>query len=89
MVIIVEPDRVISHEYPLKGTVSIYDVVQNPVIQKKTMVFHNETNRLYFVWDGRNYNGRKVGTGTYLAVINVTGPDKRKFSSKINIGVKR
>lgn len=89
MVIVVEPDRAISHTYPLQGTVSIYDVVQNPVIQKKTMVFHNETNRLYFVWDGRNYNGRKVGTGTYLAVINVSGPDKRKFSSKINIGVKR
>ncbi len=88
MVIIVEPDRAISHSYPLKGTVSIYDVVQNPVIQKKTMVFHSQTNRLYFVWDGRNYNGRKVGTGTYLAVINVSGPD-RKFSSKINIGVKR
>ncbi len=89
MVIIVEPDRPISHKYPLRGTVSIYDVAQNPVIQKKTMVFHSETNRLYFVWDGRNYNGRKVGTGTYLAVINASGPDKRKFSSKINIGVKR
>lgn len=88
LVIVVEPDRDISHAYPLKGTVSIYDVVQNPVIQKKTMVFHNESNRLYFVWDGRNYNGRKVGTGTYLAVINVSGPD-RKFNSKINIGVKR
>ncbi len=88
MVIVVEPDCNICHTYPLKGTVSIYDVVQNPVIQKKAMVFHNETKRLYFVWDGRNYNGRKVGTGTYLAVINVSGPD-RKFSSKINIGVKR
>lgn len=88
MVIVVEPDRNISHFYPLKGTVSIYDVVQNPVIQKKNMVFHSETNRLYFVWDGRNYNGRKVGTGTYLAVINVSGPDK-KYSKRINIGVKR
>lgn len=88
MVIIVEPDRDITHECPLNGTVSIYDVVSNPVIEQKSMVFDNGTNRLYYVWDGRNYNGRKVGTGTYLAVINVN-KQGQKFCKKLKIGVKR
>lgn len=88
LVLVVEPDRDLSQEYQLWGTVSIYDVVQNPVIQKKPMVYDKEYNRLYFVWDGRNYNGRDVGTGTYLAVIKVNS-DKEKYTGKINVGVKR
>lgn len=88
MVIIVEPDRELSNECPLSGTISIYDVVQNPVIQKKKMIYDNNSNRMFFIWDGRNYNGREVGTGTYLAVIKVEGRDM-KFTKKMNVGVKR
>jgi hypothetical protein len=40
------------------------------------------------VWDGRNKNGRYVGTNTYLAIISVTD-ENGPHSQKIKIGVTR
>jgi hypothetical protein len=88
LVLVVEPDRKLTTEFPVQGSVSIYDAVQNVVIQKKIMVYQKSTNRLYFVWNGRNYNGRKVGAGTYLAIVKINGHGKN-ITQKINLGVKR
>jgi len=89
MVIVAEPDRVFRESLDLEGTVSIYDVVHNPVIQKKKMLFDSGKNRLYFVWDGNNYNGRKTGTGTYLAIVKVKDKSGKEITRQLNLGIKR
>ena len=89
MVIVAEPDRVFRESLDLEGTVSIYDVVHNPVIQKKKMLFDSGKNRLYFVWDGNNYNGRKTGTGTYLAIVKVKDRSGKEITRQLNLGIKR
>jgi len=88
-VIVAEPDRVFRESLDLEGTVSIYDVVHNPVIQKKKMLFDSGKNRLYFVWDGNNYNGRKTGTGTYLAIVKVKDRSGKEITRQLNLGIKR
>ncbi|MDG5813953.1 hypothetical protein QA601_02600 [Chitinispirillales bacterium ANBcel5] len=90
LVIIVEPT--IDIRFALEGTVHLYDVVKNPVakIDEGNGAFFDENqNRLYFVWNGRNENGRNVGTGTYQAVIKVTGSDTVKETVTVRVGVRR
>ncbi|NLG16042.1 MAG: hypothetical protein GX556_01785 [Fibrobacter sp.] len=89
LVVIVEPDRALRESLEMEGTISIYDVVHNPVVQKKSMVFDSRKNRLYYVWDGNNYNGRKTGTGTYQAVIKIKDRTGKKITRNLNLGVKR
>ncbi|NLD98790.1 MAG: hypothetical protein GX640_02855, partial [Fibrobacter sp.] len=88
LIIIVEPDRKLNTEIPFEATISIYDVVQNPVILKKKMVLDRQRNRLYYIWNGANYNGRKVGSGTYSAVIKVKG-NGTTVTKILRVGVKR
>ncbi|MDD5674208.1 MAG: VWA domain-containing protein [Chitinivibrionales bacterium] len=78
-----------SQNIQLTGTVSIYDVVMNTVVKNRPMVFDGATQRLYFVWDGRNQDGRNVALGTYLAVIEIKDNVQKKSTQKIRIGVKR
>ena len=89
LVIMVEPDPAFAMVIVLQGEVSIYDVVQNPVIRRKSMVFERERNRLYFVWDGCNWQGRKTGIGTYAAVVRVRDQSGGIVEKRINLGIKR
>jgi hypothetical protein len=43
---------------------------------------------LYFLWDGKNKNNMKVAVGTYLARIIVTDMAGKKYTTKVNIGIK-
>lgn len=73
----------------MRGVVSIYDVVKNPVIEDQPMIFDPISRRLCFVWDGYNSNGRKAAPGTYLAYMVITASNGIKEVKKIRIGVKR
>lgn len=89
VVIRVDPDRRVRKDLLLRGRVSIYDVVKNSVIENHDMVFDPTSQRLYLAWDGRNRNGRLVGTGTYLAVLEITDGSEFKERHSVRIGVKR
>ena len=77
------------------ATLSIYDVVKNPVVLNRPMALEDPppshlpsgTARHFFVWDGTNRNGRRVGGGTYLAVITIDGGDVSERMT-LRIGVK-
>jgi len=79
----------IQDEVTLTGKLSIYDVVKNPVIEDLNMVFDMATKCLYYVWNGRNVNGRAVAPGTYLAIIKISNNLNKTETKRIRIGVKR
>jgi hypothetical protein len=89
LVMMIEASPRVKDNITLTGSVSIYDVVLNPVVKEQEMVFEPQTKRLYFVWNGRNSYGNEVALGTYLAVYEVTDNFNRKSIQKIRIGVKR
>ena len=89
MVIMVEPEVQPRRAPRLSGTVSIYDVVKNPIVVDKPMAYDSNTGRLYVVWDGTNSKGRLVATGTYLAVVDVSGGEELKKRRRLRVGVKR
>ena len=66
----------------------IYDALGNGVFESQSALPGADGNSYYFTWDGRNKNGRWVGTGVYRAIITAT--DETGTTSKsIQIGVKR
>lgn len=71
--------------------VDIYDDVGNLV--KANLRFFSRTddkNTYNVLWDGRNFNGRIVGAGTYLAVIYIHEIGESKASIKRQkIGIQR
>jgi hypothetical protein len=76
--------------YRLEGKISIFDIVNNPVVVRRPMAFdENQTKRLYYVWDGRNDNGRAVGTGTYVAIVSITDDQGKRWTEQLLLGVKR
>ncbi|MGE5670579.1 MAG: hypothetical protein ACM31E_03990 [Fibrobacterota bacterium] len=71
----------------LKGEVTIFDVVKNVLVDKAPMVLAN--NRLYFIWDCTNKNGRKVATGTYSVIFVITDTNGKKETRTMRIGIQR
>ena len=45
--------------------------------------------RLYYIWDGKNLNGRDFATGTYVAVMKIEDDQGFKETSTVLLGVKR
>lgn len=90
LTIVVEPTGEVLRNITLSGTVSIYDVVKNSIIKDKPGVYDLEKQKFYFAWDGLNSNGRKVATGTYIAVVNVFDNQKNIKDTKVlYLGVRR
>jgi hypothetical protein len=85
MIIMAEPDRPVPANIRLEAVLAIYDIVDNPVLRERPMPYDPQTGRLYFVWSGINDRGRRVATGTYLAVIRLRNPQETQM---IRIGVK-
>jgi hypothetical protein len=83
----------IAEVTPLKESfaeATIYDGVGNVVVAQRKLIPDHSSNKLYLDWDGKNRNGRIVGSGTYTAVITVTSQeDGEKQSKKMKIGIKR
>ncbi|NLE00568.1 MAG: hypothetical protein GX640_11905, partial [Fibrobacter sp.] len=92
MIVLVEPKDTMRTAVVFNGTISIYDVVKNPIVEKLPMVYDKDLQKLFFVWDGLNSKGRKVATGTYSAVLDYTyNKNNNQISERniIRIGVKR
>lgn len=89
LLIVVSPDRVIKNNVKLTGTLSVYDVVKNPIIINEPMVFDGTRQRLFLVWNGKNSNGRDVATGTYLAIAKLKDDQGFNATQILRLGVKR
>lgn len=89
LIIVVRPESSLRPHIQLSGKVSIYDVVKNTVIEDIQMVFDNDYKQLLYVWNGTNHKGRKVATGTYLAILEMSDNIDHKETRTIPIGVKR
>ncbi|MDG5817105.1 hypothetical protein QA601_18550, partial [Chitinispirillales bacterium ANBcel5] len=88
LILVAKPDRNIRHA-KLYGTVSIYDVVKNPIILDKPLVFDENEKSLYFLWNGRNSRGREVASGTYMAVMEIKDNYGLNEKVLIRIGVNK
>jgi len=90
MAIVAEPFADMAPHVSANATLRIYDAVGNLLRRFEKGSVDAATNRIMFVWDGTNSkNGRFVGTGTYLGIIQIEdnqgfGEDKRVW-----IGVSR
>jgi hypothetical protein len=89
VIIVAQPKEDVRRAVSLSGTVSIYDIVNNPVATDLPMKPDDETKQLFLVWDGRNSRQRKVATGTYVAVVTINQDGKPEEESTVRIGVKR
>jgi len=87
MILAVVPENTTGISGNISGTVTVYDVVKNIVVDNKEMI--PVGGRLYFFWDGTNTHGRLVGTGTYMALFPMSGADGKKQVKSLRIGVKR
>ncbi|MBD3420136.1 MAG: hypothetical protein GF398_08475 [Chitinivibrionales bacterium] len=75
---------------PQKSSYMIYDPVGNLVVDNMPLVRGGSTNNYYSLWDGRNSNGRHVGTGTYLVIFNLVDEnDKAVAPVRAKVGVKK
>jgi hypothetical protein len=73
MIIMVTPDDTLFllPDFRLKGDLTIYDAVGNQVVPSRKMVWDNEHKVLVWIWNGKNQNGRAVGAGMYLVLIEI------------------
>jgi hypothetical protein len=85
--------RAVSQDLPagkVRGTISIFDVVGNTVVDREAMNPDMTDVKLYWIWDGRTRKGSWAAPGTYLARILVEDlVRERKQSIRMNIGVKK
>lgn len=71
------------------GRATIYDATGN-IVKKDVLVEGTPVNAHYyhFEWNGLNCNSRKVGNGTYLAIVQVQDIYFQKSNLRYKIGVK-
>jgi hypothetical protein len=88
-IVMVKPEGLLRNSTELSGTVSIFDVVKNTIIENHLMAFDPDTKQLVYMWDGRNSNGKAVATGTYVAVMTINDGQGKAQTKTVRIGVKR
>jgi flagellar hook assembly protein FlgD len=71
----------------------MYDALGNIIMQGRDMA-RTTGKRLIYIWDGRNEQGRPVGSGQYVAIVSVTvnngrGVNAHKQTFKTLVGVKQ
>ncbi|HEX2958604.1 MAG TPA: hypothetical protein VHO70_17340 [Chitinispirillaceae bacterium] len=71
------------------GRATIYDATGN-IVKKDVQIDGTSVNSHYyhFEWNGLNYNSRKVGYGTYLAIVQIQDIHFQKSTLRYKIGVK-
>jgi hypothetical protein len=87
-VIIVSPDPPSLAFKPADLHIKIYDMLGDCVFENQTAQTGVDGNSYFFTWDGRNKNGRWVGTGVYRGIVTVID-ENGILSKSITIGVKR
>lgn len=66
-----EEDGGDPQDIELRGKFAIYDCVGSSVWKASKMSFDDETKTLYYVWNGKNTQGRIVGGGTYISIMHI------------------
>lgn len=91
VLVLARPTGVVAPHVTLKGSIVIYDAVGNIVVEKGTLKAKVDVERtmVAFVWDGTNRSGRYVGTGTYLAVVEITDSQDLTEYGEVHIGIQR
>jgi len=92
VLVITQPaDRsLFSSKNTLHARITVMDIVNNIVVDNVPMVWDQSgSKRLYFMWDGKNTDGRHVATGTYVAVVTVEDQNGKQQVNRVRIGVKR
>ena len=69
IVFIVDPTLKIADLVNVEARISIYDALGNVVFRPDPKKNPPGDTKVQFSWDGRNLKGRKVGNGTYMAVV--------------------
>lgn len=82
-----KPLKSITGSDSLFGKVVVYDPVGNAIAELG--VFKAQGNDYGIYWDGRNKNGRFVGTGIYLFHISTTDVENKTHFDKLKVAVKR
>jgi len=70
------------------GEADVYDAVGN-IVSSDLPVNKAIGSDYGIFWDGRNENGRFVGSGTYLFIVSITELDGKGVVKKIKVGVRR
>jgi uncharacterized repeat protein (TIGR01451 family) len=81
------PGGKIRADISLEVKLSIYDNMGNSILSETKMKVDPQTQQATYEWKGLNRNGRKVGTGTYIAFVKAKSLLGEK-SGKIKIGVR-
>ncbi len=69
-----------------EGHLSIFDGVGN-LLTERTFVPVNDT--LQYLWDATNNRRRKVGPGTYMAIVQVLQNKSVVFEKRVMVGIKK
>ena len=71
VIILIKSSEPLLPQDSVSANISIYDQVGNALLKNEQCVSISEDGRLLYIWNGVNKNGRYVGEGTYVAVVNV------------------
>ncbi|MBD3320604.1 MAG: hypothetical protein GF350_05855 [Chitinivibrionales bacterium] len=71
------------------ASVSIYDAVGNCIVEDLNFVDDPGRSCLYAIWNGRNLNGRIVGSGTYIAFVTARDSNGQARTQRLKIGLRR
>lgn len=86
VVLIKSSERILPQD-SVNTHISIYDQVGNAVLKNEQGVSTSENGKFLYIWNGLNRNGRYVGEGTYVAVINVKVSNGVSKTIKTKIGI--
>lgn len=88
-----EPLENVTKYDSFKAQIRVLDKVGNIVVEKESFYFFEELTSLFWIWDGKNRQGRFCGEGMYMAILDITYYQDNKvlFTKQIEhpIGIKR
>ena len=87
VIILIKSSEPLLPQDSVSANISIYDQVGNALLKNEQCVSISEDGRLLYIWNGVNKNGRYVGEGTYVAVVNVKVSNGVSQTIKTKIGI--
>ncbi|MBD3418580.1 MAG: hypothetical protein GF398_00535 [Chitinivibrionales bacterium] len=87
--VIVDPVVRATDDVALTSQCTIYDPLGNVIVANTEMAKDPNSNKRYLFWDGTNRFGRRVGSGSYLAMVRIDVQGKDTKVEQLMIGVAR